>query len=164
METLRRLPPPSLGSDLTSPEGPEKLWWDRSIFSSSEDMGEGSCPPVIDVTGRARTLVYGPNLVLAPGVWRATTFVHLSPDAARRRMTVQFGTETDHAIVGLPLGVPGDHEVELTLIMHDAEQVQIQLCLKKAAFHGEVRFAGASVERITNPPPTTLDRASVEDV
>jgi hypothetical protein len=155
--------PPNL--DLASAEAPaEKMWWDRSIFISDEQASGGSCPPVIDVTGRARILVHGPNQKLPAGVWRATVFLHLSPDAAHRRIGVQFGPEPDYTTVDLPLGVAGDHKVELTLTAHEAQRYQIRLWLKKAAFHGEIRFAGASVERIADLPPATPNQASTEDV
>lgn len=162
MASLQHLPSSSF--DAAAPETPAKTWWDRSIFLSSVAGGEVPCPPVIDVTGRARVLVYGPGRELDPGVWQATVCLHLSHDAALRRMVVQFGPEADYTTVNLPLGVSGDHKVELTLTMHEAGPVQVQLCLKKAAFHGEVRFSGVSIERIADRHPDASDRAGVANV
>jgi hypothetical protein len=139
------------------------MWWDRNIFLSDEDASEGACPPVIDVTGRARILVYGPNRELTPGVWRATAFLHLSPDAALRRLAVQFGAEPNYSTADLPLGSPGDHQVELTLAVREARPHQVRIWLKKAAFHGELSLAGVSVERIADLPPEAPARSGVVD-
>src|SRR5579871_6987322 len=112
---MSTLPDYSPDVDCASSELPGKVWWGRGIFLSDEDVTGGVCPPVIDVTGRARILVYGPCRQLAPGVWRATVLLHLSPDAAHRRIGLQFGADPDFASAEVPLGVDGDHRVELTL-------------------------------------------------
>ena len=150
MGTLPDHPPDVDGA---SAGAPGKVWWDRGVFLSDEDVAGGVCPPVVDVTGRARILVYGPHRQLAPGVWRATALLHLSPDAAHRRIGVQFGADPDFATVDLPLGVDGDHRAELTLTVIDETPLEVRLWLKKAAFHGEIRFAGVLLERIADSPP-----------
>jgi hypothetical protein len=141
--------------DVSSPEGPGKLWWDRGVFLSDDEVAGGACPAVIDVTGRSRILAYSPHFQLAPGVWRATALLHLSPDAAHRRIGVQFGADPDFATVELPLGVDGDHRAELTLTVIDETPLQVRLWLQKAAFHGEIRFAGVSFERVSDIPPAS---------
>jgi hypothetical protein len=125
----------------------KSLWWGREIFLSrdGEDM---RCPDVIDVTGRARFLVFGPYASLSPGVWRTVVSLEICPEAARRPMAVQFGAEPDYTTTDIEIGVPGPHSVEVIHAFREADQVQVRLWLKRAAFHGEVRLIGAHVERL----------------
>jgi hypothetical protein len=97
--------------------------------------------------GRARYLLYGPYAALGPGRWRATVFLHLCPDAARRPLAVQFGAEPDYTTLDLPFGVPGNHRVDLEHSLREGDAAQVRLWLKKAAFHGEVRLIGVSLGR-----------------
>jgi hypothetical protein len=123
------------------------LWWGREIFSSAEGPS-GDCPPVIDLTGRPRYLLFGPYVALPPGLWRATAFVELCPDAAKRVLAFQFGAEPDYTTVDVIRGVVGRQVVELEHPMRSDGLAQLRLWLKKAAFHGEARFLGASLERM----------------
>ncbi len=122
-------------------------WWDREIFASAE-APDGRCPKELDVTGRARCLLFGPYLPLTPGHWSATAHLEVCVDAARCRLAVEFGAEPDYALVDLPFGQPGQHAIELTHEIRESGLGQIRLFLKRAAFHGEVRFIGATVRRI----------------
>ncbi len=121
-------------------------WWGRETFFSREGGGD-RCPEVIDVTGRPRFLVYGPYVGLGVGVWRATAFFHLCPDAARRSLAVQFGAEPTYTTLELPRGLHGLHRIEIIHRMTEPGLAQVRLWLKKAAFHGEVRFAGVSIDQ-----------------
>jgi hypothetical protein len=123
------------------------LWWDREIFLSDED-GDKRCPAVIDVTGRARYLFFGPFLPLTRGAWRATVHLQLCRDAALRSLALQFGVEPDYTTLELERGVSGSQAPQLDFTCETPGMAQIRLWLRKAAFHGEVRFAGVSVEKI----------------
>jgi hypothetical protein len=137
-----------LAEDSADTPSPSATWWDRGDFLSDAEGPAGTCPVAIDVTGRARFLSYGPFADLAPGVWRATVFLNLCPDAARCRLAVQFGAEPDYTTKDLEFRITGNHKVEIEHVIHQTGPGQVRLWLKKAAFHGEVRFAGAAVERI----------------
>jgi hypothetical protein len=125
-------------------------WWGPERFLSNEVRPEGPCPDAIDITGIARFLVYGPYVPLAPGVWRAVVSLHLCPDASRRLLAVQFGAEPHYDTVELPARVPGSHTVAINHVRREAGLGQIRLWLKRPAFHGEVRFEGASIRRLAD--------------
>jgi len=131
-------------------EGSAAIWWERETFLSSES-DDNRCPAVIDVTGQARYLTYGPFIELRPGFWRARVLLEVCIDAARRRLAVQFGVEPAYTTVELPYGVPGRHEIVVEHRLAEAGPVQIRLYLQRAAFHGEVRFLGAYLERLGDP-------------
>ena len=128
-------------------------WWDRGIFLVAE--GEVG-PDVIDITGRPRFLVFGPYVELESGVWRATVFLQLCPDAARGRLALQFGAEPDYTTVDLPSNTTGSMSVEAVHRMARPGFAQVRLWLKMAAFHGDVRFFGAVVERVAGGPDSAV--------
>ena len=123
------------------------LRWDRQLFMTGE-VELMSCPGVIDVTGRARYLVFGPFVALDPGAWRARVSLELCADAAQRPIAVQFGAEPDYTTVDLPRGAQGLHEVEIEHQIRSGDLAQIRVWLKRAAFHGELRFGGAELHRV----------------
>jgi hypothetical protein len=122
---------------------PPGRWLIPSDFLSGTTAA--ACPEAIDVTGRARYLVYGPYVALAPGRWRATVILHLCPDAARRPLAVQFGAEPNYTTLDLPFGVPGNHRVDIEHAFDHGDAAQVRLWLKRAAFHGEARLIGVSL-------------------
>ena len=122
-------------------------WWDLKDFRS-HDSADLRCPEFLDVTGRSRYLVYGPYHELSAGLWRATAKIHLCPDAARCRFSLEFGAEPDFSSVDLPFGKVGPLEIEVEHMFREAGQGQIRLFLMRAAFHGEVRFLGATVRQV----------------
>jgi hypothetical protein len=123
------------------------LWWDRGCFLSDESP-ERLCPDEIDITGRARFLFFGPFSPLERGLWRATVHLELCPDAARRTLALQFGVEPEYTTLDLPIGVCGSLTPQLDFVCETPGMAQIRLWLRKPAFHGSVRLAGAQVERI----------------
>jgi hypothetical protein len=125
----------------------ETLRWDRRLFMTW-DGDLAPCPAVIDVTGRERYLVFGPYRALEPGAWRAKVSLELCTETAQRPIAVQFGAEPDYTTVDLPRGVEGLHEVEIEHQMKSGDLAQIRVWLKRAAFHGELRFGGAEIYRI----------------
>ena len=142
------------GGDFMSPaaapapsdESPGGEWWGRELFL----VGRGPyspCPEIIDVTGLARVLVFGPYRELPAGIWRATVTLDVSPDAARRPLDVQFGKLPDYTTSPLPFGVPGRHTVKLEYVLRKSGLAEVRVNLKRAAFHGEIRLFGAKVER-----------------
>ncbi len=143
-------------TDVARQMAPPGKWLPPSDFQSGTASEVGPCPAAIDITGRARYLVYGPYLALAPGRWRATIFLHLCPDAARRPFGVQFGAEPDYTTLDLPFGVPGNHRVDIEHTLREGDAAQIRLWLKKAAFHGHARLIGVSLGPAEAPAPPSV--------
>ncbi len=131
--------------------GDSKLRWPRELFLS----GEGACPPEIDVTGPPRYVIFGPFITLEAGLWRAVCDLEFCPDAALRVFALQFGAEPDYTTVELPRGQAGPRRIVIEHMLPSSGVVQVRLWLKKAAFHGHVRFGGATVEKIADAEPAT---------
>jgi hypothetical protein len=74
------------GSDL------EPFVWERELFWIFEDPPTGVQVPAtrpVDLTGRARVLVYGPHINLPAGSWLATIALAFSAEAAGTRFTIE---------------------------------------------------------------------------
>lgn len=123
------------------------LWLAREEFRSI-DSDPDPCPEVVDVTGRPRCLVFGPHLELEPGTWRATALFELCQDAARRRISVQFGSYPDFSVEEAPLTRAGLHQIELDYTFLPHHFAEVRLVLVRAGFHGNVRFHGAFLRRL----------------
>ena len=121
--------------------------WDRSVFHNAETP-DRSCPELIDLTGLARHVVFGPFVTLEAGLWRATVDLELCPDAARRHLVVEFGGSGDFSGVELPPRVAGRKSVSIDHRFHEGTQAEVRVLLAKAAFHGDLRFLGATLERL----------------
>jgi hypothetical protein len=129
--------------------------WPREAFNSSA-TADWSCPAVIDVTGRPRCLVFGPYRVLSPGLWRAVVRFRLCEDAARARFAVEFGAIPDLTGRDPPPWTPGAHALEIVHGFARPTAAEIRIHLARAAFHGELRFEGASVERLGDLPESEV--------
>lgn len=135
----------------------EPSQWEKEMFLLGDTAGRLTNDP-IDVTGRARFLVYGPYVHMEPGRWRVIVSLDLSPDAARNPLALQFGVDPVVTTVDMALGVAGPQQFRIDHVVHTAGPGQVRLWLKRAAFHGEIRFSGATVRRLGNvvsAPSTT---------
>lgn len=148
--------PARAGAPIVSePSGPAlpplrdgSIWWGREQFYSCSAAGRHEpCPEVVDVTGPKRALVFGPYFSLEPGLWRATAIFELCPDAARRRLAVDFGAMPSFRFKEAP-HQPGRHVIELEYEVQPQDLVEVRLLMRTAGFHGEVRFSGAFLERL----------------
>lgn len=126
--------------------------WDRKLFSSGPVMGE-PCPDVIDITGRHRILVFGPMLVLPAGRWRLTARFSLSAEAADNPFILQFIHGDSLVEQAFRPAGPGEYELSLDNGFELDAVAALRLWVARAAFHGELRFHGASVERLEPPEP-----------
>ena len=124
-------------------------WWGVETFLSPETLDK-RCPAVVDVTGPSRVLLYGPYKILTTGVWRATAFIEVCPDAARCRLEVEFGTHPNFSKIAVPFLVPGRHKLEIQHVVAEEGPAEVRIVLRRGGFTGELRFAGVTVERIAD--------------
>ncbi len=140
-----------------------EIWWPHELFLTYDQAvtNHGVCPAVIDVTGRARHLAFGPFRPLKPGLWRASLVLLVSAKAARRPLAADFGAEPNFTLYTLPYGVPGLHHIALENTLGPDDLAQVRLWVKRPAFEGEVGFLGVALNSIDAP---SSDPASSEGV
>jgi hypothetical protein len=120
-------------------------WWSRDLFSYG-DRPDETCPELIDVTGRARILVFGPYLTLPAGRWRATVEFELCRDSAKRPYLIEFGAGADFSRVETRATGAQRATVSVEHQFAAPAPVEIRIWLARAAFHGSLAFAGAKIE------------------
>lgn len=110
---------------------------------TAKEGGE-PCPEVIDITGRKRDLVFGPLVRIPAGAWRVTIHFSLSEEAGRIPYRYLFDQGTRQVdTVFLPSGA-GDYSVSLDNSWDLEAHWALTLSTEAAAFHGELRFFGAT--------------------
>ncbi len=134
---------------LTGPS--EQGWWARTLFCDGSD-GTRPCPETIDVTGRGRNLFFGPGIALGPGHWRITAHLDLCEEAARCQFRFDFGQLANMAPEYVFPKGPGRYDVSIENTWTRANAVELRLWLHRAAFHGEIRLLGATIERLADCP------------
>jgi len=130
-------------------------WWDRGLFRWG-DCREETCPPVIDVTGLPRCIVFGPYVSLPAGAWRADVEFELCEQAARRSYFLDFGSDQGFSQVAVGPLQAGRNVVSVEHHFEAAAAAWVRVVVARAAFHGEMRFHGATI--------TCLDPAPVWSV
>jgi hypothetical protein len=120
--------------------------WGPELFHPSAAGGVG-CPRAIDITGRARILLFGPFIPLPPGCWSVQVDFEVCDEAARYPFLVEFGTVDDFSGESVPARAPARRSVRLEHTLRQTAPVEVRLWVSRAAFHGEVRFLGAQIER-----------------
>lgn len=124
----------------------QAIWWDRKLFTAGPELAD-PCPEVIDVTGRHRVLVFGPMLLLKAGPQRLTARFALSAAAARNAFILQFIHGEQLAEQTFQPTGAGEYAVSLETNFALDAVAALRLWTARAAFDGELRFLGASVDR-----------------
>ncbi len=119
-------------------------FWRRDLFFGG-DTPDKACAPSIDITGNGRILVYGPYIRLAPGRWSAEVAFEVCAHAARRTFHVEFVAGDSLTQVKFQPSAAGGCLVKVGCSISQATPVELRVAVSRAAFHGELRFLGATV-------------------
>lgn len=123
---------------------PEVFHYDANAIRTSAAPGE------LDITGRARILVYGPYLVLSPGVWRAAIRFLVNDNAGPKAFRMDWGTPTEFTSAPMLPGRSGIFEMSIDHVWHLPAPAEIRILLMEGAFDGQLHFFGATVTRVTS--------------
>lgn len=130
------------GGDSSAPPASEV--WERARFRWGDEP-DRVCPATIDVTGPARVLLFGPYVPLPPGLWRAEIAFDLCEQGARRTYLVEFGAGADLSRQWSSRLRPGRNTICVEHNFEASAIAEIRLWVARAAFHGGLRFLGATV-------------------
>ena len=131
--------------------------WPATLFQSGDRPGQ-TCPDIIDVTGRARILAYGPYLSLPPGRWRASARFEICAEAARRPYRLEFAAGGETAAVTHRPVDRGMQTVRLDVVVTEPGPTEVRLWIDRAAFHGALRFLGVDMEYVGRTEPAPAER------
>ena len=130
---------------MTLPVAPDCAgWWPSDAFHSNEP----AFPGPIDITGPPRTLLFGPYLSLAPGLWQAELRFDVCADAARYDYRIDFGTADDFTTCVVRAPRPGAQAATLRHRLGAGALAEVRLWLGRPAFHGWLQLHGARLTRV----------------
>lgn len=103
----------------------------------------------LDITGRARYLVWGPYDPLEAGRWTATVSFLVDEWAARHSYAVEFGNTKIFSRFEFRPGLPGEYELDIDLDAAKAVKAEIRLIMVQSSLGGMFQFNGATITRVT---------------
>jgi hypothetical protein len=121
----------------------EPLVWERDLFYVTADDSSGTIVPAtepIDVTGRARFLVFGPYINLAPGSWSATVVAGFSAETAGSSFIIEIAAGIQLAYTRVQPTGEQVIETDLQFAITDAasQPVEVRIVSERAAFEGRI--------------------------
>ena len=127
------------------PQPGDSSWWGRELFYASTPGWE--CPEAVDITGRARVLIWGPYVALPAGRWLAKARFKLSDGAAKRHYIFEFVTN-EQPIKSRYIWptLDGAYEVTVEGLLPSAAVAEIRISVGAAALHGNIHLDGISIE------------------
>jgi hypothetical protein len=144
------------GGDLTN------ITWERELFFIGDQPNETATRP-IDVTGRARCLIYGPYIMLPPGSWSVSVLLGFSKEAAERGYVVEIVAGTHLSRVNLRPEGGGVFEANLALSIEASidHPVEVRLFSEQASFDGKLAIGQVTLRRqLTMRPENRSEFAS----
>jgi hypothetical protein len=128
----------------------ESVVWEPDLFYVADDRPDAPRRPAIgpiDLTGRARFLVFGPYINLPPGPWSATIVAAFSAEAAGYSFIVEVAAGTQLAYERVQ--PTGEQVIETNLqfaIGNSVDQpVEIRIVIERAAFDGRMALGYVSL-------------------
>lgn len=128
--------------------GTQVQWSERLFTYDERSCVRGEPHGVLDVTGRPRTLIYGPYLALPPGLWKAVMRFAVDDDAAGHELRFDWGIGADFISQSEVPSSGGIYEVEMQHHVAEVGAWQFRILLMEGAFEGRLTFQGGHVTRL----------------
>src|SRR5262249_14046603 len=144
------------GGDLTG------ITWERELFFVGDQPNERATRP-IDVTGRARCLIYGPYIMLPPGSWSVSVLLGFSKEAAELGYVAEIVAGTHLSRVNLRPEGEGVFEANLAISIEPSmgHPVEVRLFSERAGFDGRLALGQVTLRRqLTSRPEKRSQFAS----
>lgn len=140
LDVFRHIPP-SIGS--------AGVWGaDLFAFASHGEKLNLLASPSVDVTGRARTLVLGPQITLSPGRWRVRAKILVDPEGATTYLQASWGSGSDRVAVAAEFHVPGEYSLTMEHDWLRSAEAELMLVSARPHFCGRLEFMDVMVERV----------------
>lgn len=124
--------------------------WDAELFafaSYGDDLNLLASPS-IDVTGKARTLVLGPQITLSPGRWRVCARIMVDPEGSTTYLQASWGGGSDRVDVTAELKVPGEYSLVLEHDWRKSAEAELMIVSGRPHFCGRLEFMDVAVDRV----------------
>ena len=136
------------------------ITWTRDLFFSGDRPNERATGP-LDITGRARCLLRGPDIILPPGSWSLSLTMRFSREAAEHEFLVEICTDYPLASGTIRPQQEGRAGVTVDFALGDSAEhpIAIRVSSLRAAFDGAITVVGATLVRAASAadaPPAGL--------
>lgn len=139
---------------LPVPVGAHAEWGpDRFSYPLKDQYHGGS--PVVDMTGRARALLFGPYIELTPGVWRADIRVSVDPEGGHAHLLLEWGSGARFLHCKAEITTPGLYGVALDREWTEQGPAEVRLWIPQPLFQGRLEFLGCRITRMPDDTPET---------
>lgn len=136
--------------------GPGAVWPLGLFFDLSGPVG-AKAEAGIDLTGRARFILFGPYIDLPRGHWGVTfRFRFEGQSGVKPHISLDWGTQSRFVSQEFTLGASGWYEIKLERTWRSVEPAEFRLQLLRANFHGVLLDASVMVERLVDTPDAYL--------
>lgn len=128
--------------------GTTVAWSERLFTYDGKSCIDGAPIGVLDVTGRPRTLLYGPYFTLTPGRWKTVMRFAVDDDAAGHEFRFDWGLGSDFVSQSATPAGGGIYEIELEHAVSELGPWQFRILLMEGAFEGHMTFQGGHITRL----------------
>jgi hypothetical protein len=152
---LTPLPPAKLNADalgiyrsLPPPVG-ARAEWTPDLFAYNTKL-EGLCLGAagnVDLTGRARLLIFGPQITLSPGSWSVTVSLLVDPENSRSRLTISWGDTERQKSRAAEIEKLGIYKITLTNEWQALSEAELKIFSDRPHFRGVIRLVSVVVHR-----------------
>jgi hypothetical protein len=108
----------------------------------------------IDLTGRARTIVYGPYTYLPPGLWEVEVKVMIDPDGGAAHLRFEWGTNPEYVGSSASVTKSGEYRVRLQRFWSNVGPSEMRITTIQPHFHGRFELLSVSVRLLSESAPT----------
>ncbi len=126
--------------------------WGRELFFIDEEQSPEQRQPAsrpVDVTGRPRFVIYGPDITLPPGAWSAEIALGFTPEAAEISYIVDVHAETQLAQIRIEPGTRRFMEANLNFLLKEPLMIAVRVWNERAAFDGQLALGHVTLIRQT---------------
>lgn len=139
--------------DASSHAGRAVVTWGRELFFRG-DRPQQRLSGAIDITGRARCLMHGPDILLPPSAWSLSLTAVFLQGAAEHEFSVEIDADAPLASGTIRPEREGSASITLDFVLADLTErpVTLRLSSRRAAFDGAIDLIGATLIRMPGPP------------
>ena len=133
----------------------EPLSWAPLLFTTGEEPGQPVLGP-IDITGRARCLFRGPDILVPPGAWSLWLGLSFSTEAVEHEYLVEISGCAGASSISVQPERPGQLQGRVDFIVDETanEPISIRFMSRRAAFDGILTLITATVAPRPDAPET----------
>ena len=126
--------------------GADQKLWPPAMFRYDPRQADGRDRlQAMDITGRARALVWGPYEELTRGCWEAVARFSVDRWACRHLFRMEWGSTADFVTREFTPGRPGVFEVRAERVWRDVEKAELRIILTESSIGGAFEFEGAEI-------------------